>query len=89
VHAGKFIYISFEIDLFNAAYRRQQGRMKTSVNHSEVFVASHRLDGDETNNNTGATYGVIVRNANKTYGVGSNRYAILNRLNMTVKKGTM
>lgn len=67
--------------------------MKKSVNHSEVFLTSqHRLDSDERNNNTGATiitHGVIVRNANKTYGVGSNRYTILNGLDMTVKKGTM
>jgi hypothetical protein len=45
---------------------------------------------DETNNNNGGVAdGVVVRNAIKSYGVGSNRYVILNGLNMTVKKGTM
>lgn len=66
--------------------------MKKSVNlSSQVFLTSHRLDhSDETNNNNGATAdGVVVRNAIKSYGVGSNRYVILNGLNMTVKKGTM
>lgn len=67
--------------------------MKKSVNlSSQVFLTSHRLDhSDETNNNNGgvAADGVVVRNAIKSYGVGSNRYVILNGLNMTVKKGTM
>lgn len=65
--------------------------MKKSVNlSSEVFLTSHSLDSDETNNNNGAVAdGVIVRNAIKSYGVGSSRYVILNGLNMTVKKGTM
>ncbi|XP_046645726.1 ABC transporter G family member 20-like [Daphnia pulicaria] len=66
--------------------------MKKSVElSSEVFLTSHRLDhSDETNNNNGGVAdGVVVRNAIKSYGVGSNRYVILNGLNMTVKKGTI
>ncbi len=62
--------------------------MKKGVNRS--FLTSHRIDSEETNNNHGADAdGVVVRNATKTYGVGSNRHVILNGLNMTVKKGTM
>uniref|UniRef100_A0A0P6D3Z3 ABC transporter G family member n=1 Tax=Daphnia magna TaxID=35525 RepID=A0A0P6D3Z3_9CRUS len=63
--------------------------MKMGVENSDRFVTSHRM-GETNNNATGsAVHGVIVRNAIKTYGVGSNRYAVLNELNMTVKKGTI
>ncbi|KAI9558878.1 ABC protein [Daphnia sinensis] len=63
--------------------------MKIGVENSDVFVTSHRVS--ETNNNAtaSAVHGVIVRNAIKTYGVGSNRYPVLNELNMMVKKGTI
>jgi hypothetical protein len=37
----------------------------------------------------GVEYGVLVRNAIKTYGVGSRKSIILENLNMTVKKGSM
>ncbi|XP_057369454.1 ABC transporter G family member 20-like [Daphnia carinata] len=62
-------------------------KMKIGVENSDI--ASHGVS--ETNNNaTGnAVHGVIVRNAIKTYGVGSNRYPVLNELNMAVKKGTI
>jgi hypothetical protein len=36
-----------------------------------------------------SSQGVIVRNAIKSYGVGSRRSTVLNGLDMNVKKGTM
>lgn len=64
--------------------------MKREVENLKVFVPSHRL-GSEMNDTSGTSvqYGVLVRNAIKSYGVGSRRTTILQRLNMSVKKGSM
>ncbi len=35
------------------------------------------------------TQGVLIRNATKSFGVGRFRCTVLERLNMTVKKGSM
>jgi|688.fasta_scaffold1530162_1 hypothetical protein len=66
--------------------------MKREVVNSRVLVPSNRL-GSEMNDtsagNNSVQYGVLVRNAIKTYGVGSRRTTILEKLNMSVKKGSM
>lgn len=61
--------------------------MTKDVEGPAVFVSSDQFDS-ERNNDTCAD-GVLVRKANKIYGVGNSRCAILEELNMTVKKGTM
>ncbi|XP_057374585.1 ABC transporter G family member 23-like [Daphnia carinata] len=53
-----------------------------------AFVISNQVDG-EWNKDSCTSDGVIVRNASKIYGVGNSRCAILETLNMTVKKGTI
>ena len=67
-----------------------QDVIEDSVN---VFVSSQRVkSGTNTTNNSASDSsvdGVIVRNANKSYGSGKNKYKVLQDLNMTVKKGTM
>jgi hypothetical protein len=64
--------------------------MKREVEDLRMFVPS-QLRGSEMNDTSGTRveYGVLVRNAIKTYGVGSRRTTILERLNMSVKKGSM
>nr|CAH0102200.1 unnamed protein product [Daphnia galeata] len=66
--------------------------MKREVVNSRVLVPSNRL-GSEMNDtsagNNSVQYGVLVRNAIKTYGVGSRRTTILEKLNMSVKKGSI
>lgn len=58
-----------------------------------MFVSSSAPPGSEINNGLGGTgnniQGVHVRNAVKSYGVGSRRSIVLNGLDMDVKKGTM
>nr|QBM06390.1 ATP-binding cassette sub-family H-like protein 2 [Daphnia magna] len=61
--------------------------MTKDVEGPAVFVSSDQFDS-ERNNDTCAD-GVLVRKANKIYGVGNSRCAILEELNMTVKKGTI
>ena len=64
-----------------------QDVIEDSVN---VLASSQRVKS-ETNNSArdSSVDGVIVRNANKSYGSGKNKYKVLQDLNMTVKKGTM
>ncbi|KAI9556290.1 ABC protein [Daphnia sinensis] len=61
--------------------------MTKDVEGSAVFVSSNQFDDESRANN--CADGVLVRNAYKIYGVGSNRCAILEGLNMIVKKGTI
>lgn len=55
--------------------------MGKSVGGSEVIVSTHNV---ETHNEAGVRQAVLVRNATKSYGAGSNRCAVLEGLNMTV-----
>ncbi|KAI9553796.1 ABC protein [Daphnia sinensis] len=54
---------------------------------SVVFVSSDQFHHER--NNVACADGVLVRKANKIYGVGNSRCAILEDLDMTVKKGTI
>ena len=65
--------------------------MKREVENSRVFVPPNRLGSEMNDISAGNSvqYGVLVRNAIKTYGVGSRRTTILEKLNMSVKKGSM
>jgi hypothetical protein len=67
-----------------------------NVGGSEVIVEPHRLTtSDEMNNgsaggsSSASARAVVVRNATKVYGSGKNRCAVLEGLNMTIKKGDM
>ncbi len=68
---------------------------KDNVGGSEVIVEPHRLaTSDEMNNgsaggSSASAQAVVVRNATKVYGSGKNRCAVLEGLNMTIKKGEM
>lgn len=64
------------------------------VGGSEVIVETHRLGTSEMNNagsggDGSSVRAVVVRNATKVYGSRSNRCAVLEGLNMTIKKGEM
>ena len=67
--------------------------MKENVGGSEVIVEPHRLATAEMNNVSGGSSSsvraVVVRNATKVYGSGKNQCAVLEGLNMTIKKGEM
>ncbi len=54
---------------------------------ADVLASPQRIDGETIN--SASDSGVIVRNANKSYGSGKNKCDVLQNLNMTVKKGTM
>ncbi len=60
--------------------------MGKSVEGSEVIVSTHNV---ETNNGAGVCHAVLVRNATKSYGAGSNRCAVLEGLDMAVNRGSM
>ena len=56
----------------------------------DVLASSQRIDSETIHIASDSSVdGVIVRNANKSYGSGKNKYTVLQNLNMTVKKGTM
>jgi len=68
--------------------------MEKDVEEFTVSISSHRRHESETNvNPSGGSrrieQAVLVRNANKSYGVGRNRSAVLEGLDMTVKRGSM
>jgi hypothetical protein len=64
-----------------------QDIIEDSVN---VLASSQRVKSGTNNSASDSIVdGVIVRNANKSYGSGKNKYKVLQDLNMTVKKGTM
>jgi hypothetical protein len=56
---------------------------------ADVFVPSQPIDGETNSTSDYGVHSVIVRNAIKTYGSGSQQCAVLQELNMTVKKGSM
>ncbi|XP_046459302.1 ABC transporter G family member 20-like isoform X2 [Daphnia pulex] len=60
--------------------------MGKSVGGSEVIVSTHNV---ETNNGAGVGQAVLVRNATKSYGAGSNHSAVLKGLDMTVNRGSI
>ncbi|KAI9558265.1 ABC protein [Daphnia sinensis] len=62
--------------------------MKRQIGDSKVSVPSHR-PGSEMVDTGGVQLGVMVRNAIKSYGVGSRRATVLQGLNMSVKKGSI
>ena len=66
--------------------------MMETVGGSEVIVETHRLGSSGMYNaESGGSVvrAVVVRNATKVYGSRSNRCAVLEGLNMTIKKGEM
>ncbi|EFX70382.1 ABC protein, subfamily ABCH [Daphnia pulex] len=68
--------------------------MEKDVEEFTVSISSHRRHESETNVNPSGSsrridQAVLVRNANKSYGVGKNRCAILEGLDMTVKRGSI
>lgn len=64
--------------------------MKNIAGGSDVIVPANRIIG-ETNEGSDGTvvHAVTVRNAIKVYGSKDNRCAVLDGLNMTIKKGAM
>nr|CAH0113565.1 unnamed protein product [Daphnia galeata] len=57
---------------------------------ADVLASPQRIDSETINSaSDSGVDGVIVRNANKSYGSGKNKYKVLQDLNMTVKKGTI
>ena len=67
--------------------------MEKDVEEFTVTVSSHHQLESETNINPSGSsrinQAVLVRNATKSYGVGRNRCAVLEGLDMTVKRGSM
>ncbi len=69
--------------------------MKKNARRPETFVLSpqHRVSGGTNGTAAGdvcaAAEAVLVRSATKSYGVRKNRHAVLEALDMHVKKGTM
>jgi hypothetical protein len=66
--------------------------MTKDIEGSVVFVSSLRNATDCSNSDSSAdssVQGILVSNAIKTYGVGKNKFAVLNGIDMSVKKGTM
>jgi hypothetical protein len=67
--------------------------MEKDVEEFAVTVSSHHQLESETNINPSGSsrinQAVLVRNATKSYGVGRNRCAVLEGLDMTVKRGSM
>jgi hypothetical protein len=55
------------------------------------FVSPQESSQEEAFNKTSdfAAQGVLIRNASKIYGVGKKRCAVLNGIDLSVKKGTM
>jgi hypothetical protein len=56
---------------------------------ADVLPPSHRINYEINNPGDSCVYGVLVRNATKTFGSGSKTCAILQGLNMSVKRGSM
>jgi hypothetical protein len=56
---------------------------------ADVFASSHRINNENNNPSDSGVNSVIIRNATKTFGSGRNKCAVLQGLNMTVKKGSM
>ena len=57
---------------------------------ADVLASSQRIDsGNKNNTCDSGVDGVIVRNANKSYGSGRNKCDVLQDLNMTIQKGKM
>jgi hypothetical protein len=72
-------------------YSLQSSGIVSDTKISSVCFTSHQLGCEMNDASAGVSveYGVLVRNAIKTYGVGSRKSIILENLNMTVKKGSM
>ncbi len=57
---------------------------------ANVLSPSHRIDNENNcPTSVSCVYGVLVRNATKTFGSGRNKCAVLQGLNMSVKRGSM
>lgn len=56
---------------------------------ADVFASSHRINNEINNPSDSGVNSVTIRNATKTFGSGRNKCAVLQELNMTVKKGSM
>ncbi|EFX61237.1 ABC protein, subfamily ABCH, partial [Daphnia pulex] len=54
-----------------------------------VLSLSHRIANENNCPSDSCVYGVLVRNATKTFGSGSKKCAVLQGLNMTVKRGSI
>jgi hypothetical protein len=68
--------------------------MKKNARRPETIVSSpqHRVSGETNGTAAGdvcPAEAVLVRSATKSYGVRKNRHAVLEALDMHVKKGTM
>jgi hypothetical protein len=94
-------FFRFRFGKFKTKIRKWEFEIKIkmkedNVGGSEVIVEPHRLTtSDEMNNgsaggsSSASARAVVVRNATKVYGSGKNRCAVLEGLNMTIKKGDM
>lgn len=85
-------YFVFELNILISKWKFQKIKMMEAVGGSEVIVETHRLgtSGMDNAGSVGSAVGaVVVRNATKVYGSRSNRCAVLEGLNMTIKKGEM
>ncbi len=56
---------------------------------ADVLPPSRRIDNEINNPSDSCVYGVLVRNATKTFGSGSKKCAILQGLNLSAKRGSM
>jgi hypothetical protein len=55
----------------------------------DVLSHSHRIANENNCPSDSRVYGVLVRNATKTFGSGSKKCAVLQELNLSVKRGSM
>jgi hypothetical protein len=56
---------------------------------ADVLSPPHRIANEINNPSDSCVYGVLVRNATKTFGSGSKKCSILQGLNLSVKRGSM
>jgi hypothetical protein len=56
---------------------------------ADVLSPPHRIANEINCPSDSCVYGVLVRNATKTFGSGSKKCAVLQELNLSVKRGSM